>query len=225
MKNAERLRCSLVNSKIDDLIDTAEFNWMETEKPLEVSDYMQELTQYLANTMSSVLLGLPEPIKDQIYAEALKHINKGILSMPLDPSVTRITAESAEAYTMDVRHLVAFVQNLPEGNKPDLLATLTELQQTTDLLTIASLGKGEEFFDSSKSRNRFGKVDKIKGAELLEKVQMKRNLDPPPRSARSPTFGSGEGFPGFAGHSKQGSVGGASLADRLQQRFAQRDRS
>ena len=71
-------------------------------------------------------------------------------------------------------------------------------------------------------------MDKIKGAELLEKVQVKRSVDMP----RSPTFmaagggpgGEGGGFLGTARHEKQGSIGGSSLADRLG-RFAQRDRS
>jgi len=226
-KKAEMRLFALVNSKIDDLIDTAEFNWLlsGSEAQDDVSDYMQELTQYLANTMASVLLGLPDGIKTQIWAEAIKHINKGILNLPLDPNVTRITFESASAFALDVRHLVDFVKSLTETNKADLLASLAELQQTTDLLTLAAQGKGEEFFDSSKSAQRFGKVDKIRGAELLEKVQVRREASP-----RSPVLGNGESFAtgSFAqhipGHVKQGSIGGASLADRLG-RFAARDRS
>jgi hypothetical protein len=37
-------------------------------------------------------------------------------------------------------------------------------------MSLAAEGKGEQFFDSSV--NKFGKVDKIKGAELLEKVMV-----------------------------------------------------
>lgn len=220
-KKAEERLFALVNSKIDDLIDTAEFSWTSHEEPQEVSDYMQELTQYLANTMLSVLLGLPEQMKEQIYAEALKHISRGILSMPLDSSVTTITPQSAEAYTMDVGHLVVFVENLPE--RTSLLRSLDELRQTTDLMNLAAEGKGEEFFDTSRSGKRFGKVDKIKGAELLEKVQPKAasSQQHSPNAARSPT--PLDGF--HAMHEKKGSVAGlSSLGDRFG-RFTQRDRS
>ncbi|KAF2484656.1 exocyst complex subunit Sec15-like-domain-containing protein [Neohortaea acidophila] len=220
---AEKRLFALINSKIDALINTAEFSWtLPDSGPQEVSDYMQELTQYLAITMSSVLLGLPEQIKEQIYTDALGYINKGILTMPLDPAVVRISAASAEAYALDVQHLVQFVENLPEG-KPELLGSLEELRQTSDLMRLAAAGNGEDFFDTSKSAQRFGKVDKIKGAELLEKVEVKKSSDMP----RSPTFAAGEGggssgfaFNNLARHAAQGS----SLADRLG-RFAQRDRS
>jgi hypothetical protein len=49
---------------------------------------------------------------------------------------------------------------------------LDELRQTTALMTLAAEGMGEQFFDSSVSGLKFGKVDKIKGAELLEKVMV-----------------------------------------------------
>ncbi|KAK3715366.1 Rab GTPase-binding exocyst subunit S15, partial [Vermiconidia calcicola] len=168
-KKAEKRLFTLVNSKIDDLIGTAEYNWQATATSEDVEDYMQELTQYLANTMSSVLLGLPEQIKQQIYFEALTHISAGLLALPLDSSQQLISPQSVSQYQKDVEHLVAFVDSLPE--KDILSPTLEELRQTTDLMGLAAEGKGEEFFDSSTSGPRFGKVDKLKGAELLEKVQ------------------------------------------------------
>ncbi|MGG6495207.1 UNVERIFIED_CONTAM: SEC15 family protein, partial [Bacteroidetes bacterium 56_B9] len=76
--------------------------------------------------------------------------------------------QAATAFKLDVDDLVDFVEALPEA--PVLLESLTSIRQTTDLMMLAAEGKGEEFFDSSKSQTRFEKVDKIKGAELLEKV-------------------------------------------------------
>lgn len=205
---AEKRLFALVNSKIDDLIDTAEYNWQAPAGPThpEVADYMQELTQYLANTMSSVLLGLPEKIKQQIYFEALTHISSGLLALPLDESQPKISAQSVAQYKTDIEHLHDFVSSLPE--RADLLPTLDELRQTTDLMALAAEGKGEEFFDSSKSSARFAKVDKIKGAELLEKVQVRQAMDrtstPVPRSPTVGNLVEGEG----QGHAKKGSVAG-----------------
>lgn len=56
----------------------------------EPSGYMQTLTGYLENIMSSTLLGLPREIKELIYFDALSHIASEILvcllpSLPLHP--------------------------------------------------------------------------------------------------------------------------------------------
>ncbi|KAF2206836.1 hypothetical protein CERZMDRAFT_103003 [Cercospora zeae-maydis SCOH1-5] len=167
-KRAEKRIFELVNSKIDDLIDTAEYEWTSTYTPDTASPYIQELTRYLSNIMSSVLLGLPEQIKELIYYEALNHISDSLLQLPLDPGVRHISPQAATAFKLDVDDLIDFVQALPEA--PVLLESLSSIRQTTDLMMLAAEGKGEEFFDSSKSQTRFEKVDKIKGAELLEKV-------------------------------------------------------
>ncbi|EME82314.1 uncharacterized protein MYCFIDRAFT_215645 [Pseudocercospora fijiensis CIRAD86] len=167
-KRAEKRIFELVNSKIDDLIETAEYAWTSTYVPDAASPYIQELTRYLSNIMSSVLLGLPEQIKELIYFEALNHISNSLLSLPLDPNVRRISPQAVTAYRLDVMDLVEFVEALPKASV--LLESLTGLRQTVDLMVLAADGKGEEFFDSSKSQQRFAKVDKIKGAELLEKV-------------------------------------------------------
>ena len=222
-KKAEKRLFALVNSKIDDLIETADVDWnipAQTQAPEEVSDYMQELTQYLANTMSSVLLGLTIEIKELIYVEALKHIASGLLAMPLDSSIRAISAQSAAVFALDVGHLVDFVEALPE--REHLLEQLDELRQTTDLMTLAAAGKGEEFFDSSRSGKRFGKVDKIKGAELLEKVQVAPSEPRSSGGAKSPVP---EGLLGLE-HQKKPSMAGfnvGGLGDRF--KFAQRDRS
>lgn len=104
-KTAEKRIFELVNSKIDDLIGTAEYDWLviinatsreELLRPDEVhisdthlrtasaletepSSYMQTLTRYLSNIMNTVLLGLPTEIKELIYFDALSHAATMIL--------------------------------------------------------------------------------------------------------------------------------------------------
>ncbi|KAK5129521.1 hypothetical protein LTR08_003180 [Meristemomyces frigidus] len=173
-EHAERRIFELVNSKIDDLIDTAEYDWLSTWVPREVSPYMTELTRYLANIMSSVLVGLPEGVKDTLYFSALAFIGDALLRLPLDEGVVRITRQAARAWVMDAGHLVEFVQGLDEEHGPErLLGGLEELRQMGDLMGLAVEGEGDVFFDSSVRGVRFGRVDKLKGAELLEKVERK----------------------------------------------------
>ena len=130
---------------------------------------MQELTRYLSNIMSSVLLGLPPQIKELIYFESLSHISTSLLSLPLDQTIRRISPQAVTAYKLDVDHLVQFVTSLGDSV---LSEGLDELRQTVELMTTASYPGGraeEEFFDAEKGRKRYGKVDRANGAELLEK--------------------------------------------------------
>ncbi|KAI5209385.1 exocyst complex subunit Sec15-like protein [Aureobasidium subglaciale] len=169
-KAAEKRIFELVNSKIDDLIETAEYDWSSTYEPSAASPYMQELTRYLSDVMSSVLLGLPVQIKELIYFDALAHISNAILALPLDPSIRRLSPQSVTAFRLDSEHLIEFVRSL---DNPVLMEGLDELRQTVELMAVAKEGEGraeEEFFDVEKGRKRFGKVDKMSGAELLEKV-------------------------------------------------------
>lgn len=94
-KTAEKRIFELVNSKIDDLVDTAEYEWYVLEITMghssnvlyrtattvepEPSNYMQTLTRYLSNIMNSTLLGLPREIKELIYFDALSHTANKIL--------------------------------------------------------------------------------------------------------------------------------------------------
>ncbi|KAF2158179.1 exocyst complex component Sec15 [Myriangium duriaei CBS 260.36] len=169
-KKAEKLIFELVNSKIDDLVETAEYDWLSPIPPDGASLYMSELTRYLSNIMTSVLLGLPIKIKELIYFDALSHISSSILRLPLDETIRRISPQAVRAYQLDVDHLVDFVGSLGDSS---LLAGLEELQQTKDLMVASADPNGradEEFFDAERSRKRFAKVDRASGAELLEKI-------------------------------------------------------
>ncbi|KAK4981837.1 hypothetical protein LTR28_002927 [Elasticomyces elasticus] len=47
---------------------------------------------------------------------------------------------------------------------------LDELRQTADLMQLGSLGKEEEWYDSSVRNRRFRSVDKMNGTVLLDRV-------------------------------------------------------
>jgi hypothetical protein len=154
----------LVNSKIDDLIETAEYDWMATKPAPEPSEYMLELTRYLSNIMSSVLLALPTEIKEFIYFDALSHASTAILDLTLDEGVKRITPSAVADLATDTRYISDFVSSL---NNPILMENLDELTQTVALMGTEN---SDEFFDVAQRNRKYGKVDNMKGAILLEKV-------------------------------------------------------
>lgn len=166
----------LVNSKIDDLIETAEYDWMAVKPAAEPSEYMLELTRYLSNIMSSVLLALPTDIKEFIYFDALSHASTAILDLTLDEGVKRITPSAVADLATDTHYLSDFVSSL---NNPILMENLDELTQTVALMGTEN---SDEFFDVAQRNKKYGKVDNMKGAILLEKVQEGAKV-----AAQSPT--------------------------------------
>ncbi|KND92627.1 Exocyst complex component sec15 [Tolypocladium ophioglossoides CBS 100239] len=164
-KTAEKRIFELVNSKIDDLVDTAEYDWLASTVTTEPSSYMQTLTRYLSNIMNSTLLGLPREIKELIYFDALSHAANKILALPLSPDVKHINAHGVSALAQDVQYLTEFVSSLENGQM--LRENLDELQQTVNLMQSDN---HEEFFDISIRNKKYGRVDALNGPILLEKL-------------------------------------------------------
>ena len=163
-KTAEKRIFELVNSKIDDLIGTAEYDWMATIAPAETSNYMQTLTRYLSNIMNSVLLGLPTEIKELIYFDALSHAATMILKLPLSADVKKINPYGVGALAKDVQYLTEFVETLAN---PILQENLYELQQTLALMQSQT---PDDFYDISIRNKKYGRVDALNGPILLEKL-------------------------------------------------------
>ncbi|KAL4898457.1 exocyst complex component Sec15 [Aspergillus ambiguus] len=163
-KAAEKRIFEVVNSKIDDLIETAEYDWMSTVPPTEPSNYMQTLTRFLSNIMNSTLLGLPTEIKELIYFDALSHAANMILALPLSADVKKINPNGVVALAKDVEYLYQFVDSL---GVPILRENLDELQQTVQLMQAENT---DEFYDISTRNKKYGRVDAINGPILLEKV-------------------------------------------------------
>ncbi|KAL4998985.1 exocyst complex subunit Sec15-like-domain-containing protein [Aspergillus recurvatus] len=163
-KAAEKRIFEVVNSKIDDLIETAEYDWMAVAAPTEPSNYMQTLTRFLSNIMNSTLLGLPKEIKELIYFDALSHASTMILALPLSVEVKRINPNGVMALAKDVEYLYQFVDSL---NNPILRENLDELQQTVQLMQAEN---ADEFYDISMRNKKYGRVDAINGPTLLEKL-------------------------------------------------------
>jgi exocyst complex component 6 len=185
-KSAEKRIFEVVNSKVDDLIETAEYDWMAVNEPIETSNYMQTLTRFLSNIMNSTLLGLPTEIKELIYFDALSHAANRILvwnhlawfflnevspnmirhyqALPLDPEVKKINPNGVMALAKDIEYLSNFVDSL---NVPILRENLDELQQTVNLMQADNV---DEFFDISTRNKKYGRVDAMNGPILLEKL-------------------------------------------------------
>ncbi|KAI5793189.1 exocyst complex subunit Sec15-like-domain-containing protein [Geopyxis carbonaria] len=163
-KTAEKRIFELVNSKIDDLVETAEYNWMATSPQAGPSEYLQQMTLFLSNIMNSTLLGLPEDIQGLIYFDALGHLASSILALPLAENVKKMNKIAVRDLDTDVTYLQKFVEGL---GKPLLLQIFEELRQTIDLLLSDNT---DEFYDIKTRMKKYTNVDLLNGPVLLEKL-------------------------------------------------------
>ncbi|KAL7273677.1 Rab GTPase-binding exocyst subunit S15 [Rhizina undulata] len=168
-KTAEKRIFELVNSKIDDLVETAEYDWMAKQTQGRPSEYLQQMTLFLGNIMNSTLLGLPKDIKGLIYFDALSHIASSILSLPLSDSVKKFNKNAVADLDMDIRYLLEFVSGL---NNPMLLQIFEELRQTIDLLKSDN---SDEFYSIDTRMRKYANVNPLSGPKLLEKLVTKES--------------------------------------------------
>lgn len=211
-KTAENRIFELVNSKVSDLIETAEYDWLSRQPPTEPSNYILTLTRYLANIINSVLLSLPSSLKDLMLFNAISYTASSILSLPLSPSIERITTTAIAQLSMDIDHFRSYVETLP--NNSILLESLDELIQTVALM---STDQPDEFYDISLRNKKYRNVDPLKGPQLLEKVVHVHVQSP--TTGVGHDRGSGAGTPQSPASGHQGSMRSNATFAALQNRF------
>jgi hypothetical protein len=213
-KTAENRIFELVNSKVSDLIETAEYDWLSRDPPTEPSNYILTLTRYLANIINSVLLSLPSSLKDLMLFNAISHTASSILSLPLSDSVDRITTTTIAQMDMDISHFRSYVETLP--NNFVLLESLDELVQTIALMRT---DQPDEFYDISLRNKKYRNVDPLKGPMLLEKV-VHVDMGRSPTSAGGPNGGgNGVQSPGLGHSGSTGSRAGGTTFGALRDRY------
>ena len=164
-KTAENRIFELVNVKVTDLIDTSEYDFLTPITPSAPSNYISDLTNYLTNITSTILLSLPNSLKDLMLFNAISHTASSILALPLAPEVEKISPFAVQQMSLDVQHFSEYVRTLP--NNMILLESLDELSQTISLMQSS---QPEEFYDISLRNKKYGNVDPMKGPQLLEKL-------------------------------------------------------
>lgn len=193
-KTAENRIFELVNQKVSDLVETAEYEWTSHNTPSEPSSYIVTLTGYLSNIMNSVLLSLPTELKELMLFNAISHTASSILSLPLSPTVSRISPPAVQQLSLDISHLTSYVNTLP--NAIVLLSSLSELTQTIDLLKTDS---PDDFYDISMRNKKYRDVDPLNGPQLLEKLTHET-----PKSPTADRFSGSTGTIGRAGMAREG---------------------
>ncbi|KAK6534719.1 hypothetical protein TWF281_006021 [Arthrobotrys megalospora] len=167
-KTAEKRIFELVNSKLDDLLEGAEYDWMPDTAETAASPYLLAMTRFLTDIMETTLLGLPNDIKGFVYFDALSHLASEILKLPLSEHVRMINKNAVKNMDQDVAYLEEFVKSL-ESEGSNLPRIFEELRETVNLLKSDN---PEEFYDISVRMKHYTKVDPLNGPLLMEKLRL-----------------------------------------------------
>ncbi|KAG0012615.1 hypothetical protein BGZ80_011625 [Entomortierella chlamydospora] len=163
-KSAEKRISELVNSKIDDILELAEYDWLPTSVQDLHSTYIQELVSFLSVVMSATLQSLPDSIRTFVYYDALEHLASQLHGIFTDPNVKHINQKFVTVFDMDVRYLEDFVATL---DNPSVAQTFLPLRQLINLLVSEDT---EEYMDPAIRSRNYAQVKSDEVTRMLEKL-------------------------------------------------------
>ncbi|KAI7820299.1 exocyst complex subunit Sec15-like-domain-containing protein [Gamsiella multidivaricata] len=162
-KSAEKRISELVNSKIDDILELAEYDWHPSSIEDLHSTYIQELVSFLSIVMSATLQNLPDTIRTFVYYDALEHLASQLHGILTDPNVKHINQNFVAIFDKDIRYLEDFVETL---DNPNVAQTFLPLRQLISLLLSENT---EEYMDPAIRNRNYAQVKADDVTRMLEK--------------------------------------------------------
>ncbi|KAI1320721.1 hypothetical protein EDD11_010255 [Mortierella claussenii] len=163
-KSAEKRISELVNSKIDDILELAEYDWLPSTIEDLHSTYLQELVSFLSIVMSATLQNLPDSIRTYVYYDALEHLASQLHGIFTDPAVKHINQNFVAVFDKDIRYLEDFVATL---DNPNVAQTFLPLRQLINLLLSENT---EEYMDPAIRNRNYAQVKADDVTRMLEKL-------------------------------------------------------
>ncbi|KAK9377909.1 exocyst complex subunit Sec15-like-domain-containing protein [Lipomyces chichibuensis] len=192
-KLAETRIFELVNSKIDDFLEIADYDWDINTERTAPSSYLSDMVNFLETLVDSTLVNLPRSITSFIYFDAFDHLATKLLDLLLNAG-RRISKAAVLNFNRDICYLENFVGNIGSSSSKrrdvslnpgaldnsknvkhrseedadnSLLTTFTELRQTIDLLLSPNV---EEYNNTEIRMRKYGRVKPQNAAALVEKI-------------------------------------------------------
>lgn len=125
-KNAEQRIFELINSKIDDFLEIAEYDWETTTENSNPSSYLIDMVRFLETLVNQTLVNLPQSITSFLYFDAFDHLATSMLELILNAG-RRISKPALHNFDRDVHYVEMFVQDLgqPENSRSTSTALST----------------------------------------------------------------------------------------------------
>ncbi|CAG8499507.1 10540_t:CDS:10, partial [Ambispora gerdemannii] len=152
---AEKRIFELVNSKIDDFLELADYDWAPSVAQSQPSSFLQDMVGFLTTVISSTLYNLPDLI--------------------LSPEVKKLNVNGITNFDTDVRFLEQFAQGLDNPNIADAFMELRQCENMEEYLTSST---------RNKKYSRIKPADVVNLIEKMLKDQSVISLSPSERSRK-----------------------------------------
>ncbi|RUS26160.1 hypothetical protein BC938DRAFT_471161 [Jimgerdemannia flammicorona] len=131
-KRGEKRIFELVNFKIDEFLELADYDWMSEERSKTPSVYLQDLVTFLDSVINATMQNLPPSIKSFIYFDALDHLANAMREILLNSKVKKMNDNALHNFDVDIQFLEDFVQSLGDPNIVDTFIELRQVRYTTE---------------------------------------------------------------------------------------------
>lgn len=196
-KYAETKLIELIDSKVSDLMEFVELDWVATTIKQEPDISIRDIAQFLEMMFTSTLVNLPYSVKTLLIFREFDSLTRRFLEMLLNGTPSTITPQSVLNFEMDMKFLEGIISkifpsetkelpfesspspdsplqsdqarasNLIENNVRSLQSTFTDLKQHIQLMKANNL---EEYKDPSIRMRKYPRIRPEVAQLLVTKV-------------------------------------------------------
>jgi len=163
LKQAEKRLFQIVDEKLDNFMELADYNPEPEQAITKPSAWLQEMTGWLSMTVQSTLVKLPPGIRSFVYLDIFDHLSGNFKRILLDPKFERLNSFFVESLNVDISFLENFVATLGDAN---LQPSNSEVRQ---LINLARSQNPEEYITTHGRAKTYSRVKPQDALVLLEK--------------------------------------------------------
>ncbi|KAJ3333415.1 hypothetical protein HDU76_008439 [Blyttiomyces sp. JEL0837] len=164
--SAERRIFELINNKIDEFLQLADYDWIST-KPLEnPSSYLQDLLNYITLLVSSTFASQPTTFKNFVYFNACDHLATSLKDLLVNKSGKKMSLQFIDNFDSDIKYLEGFIAGLNDVNIGD---TFTEIRQ---IMVFLKSENYEDFLNPAIKSKKYSRIRNANLVTLLEKLKV-----------------------------------------------------
>ncbi|KAJ3221370.1 hypothetical protein HK099_003571, partial [Clydaea vesicula] len=116
----------VINVKIDEFLELAEYDWLASKVTKESSAYLNDLVDYISTVIASSLSNLPTELRTYIYFGALNHLASSLHSLLLSSNIKKFNLNFVLTFDTDLKFLEKFGSNLEGVSVGDCFAELRQ---------------------------------------------------------------------------------------------------
>ncbi|TPX48757.1 hypothetical protein SeLEV6574_g01846 [Synchytrium endobioticum] len=164
-KAAETRIIELINGKIDQFLEVADYDWTPAQAAAQPSTWLSDLAEITSTVIASTVTNLPGEAKELVYHDAFTHLADALMQLMLNPSVKKMNLSFIAGFVVDVNFLKRFVAAL---GMPSLGDAFEELLQTLSFLRVDNY---EPYFISGYREQTYPRMRAGNAVALLEKIK------------------------------------------------------